>query len=279
MHSSEDLVYFKVFYKFLLVSVIIGFFFILFRWFERKSLYFPIRKIEITPEDVGLSYEDIYFDTDDGLKLHGWFIPSTSKKVLIFCHGNGGNISHRIESILIFNSMGLNVFIFDYRGYGRSPGIATDKGTTLDALAAYKYILKSKTEPGYIILFGKSIGANVAISLASNLNKGILIAESGFTSVMDVARDIYKVRPPDFLIYNKYNSLIKIKDITIPKLIIHSQDDEYIPIKHGMRLFNEAKEPKEFFKIRGGHNEGFLVTGKEYKIRIEEFIDKYIECD
>ena len=266
-----------MFYKVILGILIVGALFFFIRWFERKSLYFPTRKIEITPEDIGLTYEDVYFYTEDGLRLHGWFIPSNSRKVLIYCHGNGGNISHRIELISLFHSMGLNVFIFDYRGYGKSRGITTEKGTIMDALAAYKYVHESGTEPDCIIIFGKSIGANVGIDIASKVEAGILIVESGFTSVMDVARDIYGVRPPDFLIQNKYNALDKIKKVTVPKLIIHSRNDEIVPLRHGERLFNAAKEPKEFFEIRGGHNDGFLVTGEEYRIRIDDFIRRYIK--
>ncbi len=262
-------------YKVLLGIAIAGTLFLFIRWFERKNLYFPTRRIEITPEDVGLHYEDVFFETEDGLKLHGWFIPSNSKRVLIFCHGNGGNISHRIELISILHNIGLNVFIFDYRGYGKNPGITTEKGTILDALGAYEYIRKLGTEPECIILYGRSLGANIVIELASMVDAGILISEGGFTSVMDVAKDIYRIRPPGFLIHNKYNALDKISNVTIPTLIIHGRNDEFIPIKHGERLYKAAKEPKEFFEIKGGHNDGFIVTGEEYKVKIENFIRKY----
>ena len=265
-------------YKIVLGIVIVVTLFFLLRWFERKNLYFPTRRIEITPEDVGLHYEDVYFETEDGLKLHGWFIPSNSKRVLIFCHGNGGNISHRIELISILHNIGLNVFIFDYRGYGKNPGITTEKGTILDALGAYEYIRKLETEPECIILYGRSLGANIAIELASMVDAGILISEGGFTSVMDVAKDIYRVRPPGFLIYNKYNALDKISRVTIPILIIHGRDDELIPLMHGVILYEEANEPKEFFEIKGGHNDGFILTGEAYIKRIEEFINKHSKC-
>lgn len=265
-------------YKILWVIIIASGFFLFLRWFERKNLYFPTRRIEITPKDIGLPYEDVYFETKDGLKLHGWFIPSSSKKVLLFFHGNGGNVSHRIELISILHDIGLNVFIFDYRGYGKNPGITTEKGTTLDALGAYEYIRSTGTEPECIIFYGRSLGANVAIPLAAMVDAGILIAEGGFTSVMDAGKDIYGVRAPGFLIHNKYNALDKISKVTIPKLIIHGRDDELIHIKHGKRLYKEALEPKEFFEIRGGHNDGFFLTGEEYKTRIEEFINKYSNC-
>ena len=278
LHSFHGVVYFPMIYKILWVIIIAGGFFLFLRWFERKNIYFPTRMIEITPKDIGLSYEDVYFETKDGLKLHGWFIPSSSKKVLLFFHGNGGNVSHRIELISILHDIGLNVFIFDYRGYGKNPGITTEKGTTLDALGAYEYIRSTGTEPECIIFYGRSLGANVAILLATMVDAGILIAEGGFTSVMDVGKDIYGVRAPGFLIHNKYNALDKISKVTIPKLIIHSRDDELIHIKHGKRLYKEALEPKEFFEIRGGHNDGFFLTGEEYKTRIEEFINKYSNC-
>jgi hypothetical protein len=266
-------------HKIIIGILIIASFYLFIFWFERKNLYFPLRRIEATPDDIGLIYEDVYFDAEDGQKLHGWYIPANSKKVLILLHGNGGNICHRLELISIFHGIGLNVFIFDYRGYGNSQGIATEKGTILDGIAAYNYVRKLGTDPECIILLGRSLGANIAIELATMLEAGILISEGGFTSVMNIAKDLYRIRPPGFLIHNKYNALGKISKVNIPTLIIHGQDDEIIPIMHGLILYEEANEPKEFFKIKGGHNDGFILTGEEYYNRIKEFINEYSKCN
>lgn len=266
-------------HKIIIGILIIGSFYLFIFWFERKNLYFPLKRIEATPGDIGLKYEDVFFDAEDGKKLHGWFVPANSKKVLILLHGNGGNISHRLELISIFHDIGLNVFIFDYRGYGKSQGITTEKGTMLDGLAAYNYVRNLGTDPECIILLGRSLGANIAIELATMINTGILISEGGFTSVMDIAKDLYGIRPPGFLIHNKYNALEKVSKVTTPTLIIHGESDEIIPIMHGLILYEEANEPKEFFEIKGGHNDGFILTGEEYYTRIEEFINKYSKCN
>lgn len=248
------------------------------KYFERKNIYFPTKIIEITPEDVGLKYEDVFFKTEDGVTLNGWFIPAKkSELTLLFCHGNGGNISHRLESIKSFHNIGLNVFIFDYREYGRSNGRVSEEGTYLDALAAYNYLLsREDVNRDGIIVFGRSLGGNVAIDLATKVEVSALICEGTFTSIMDMTKDIYKVRIPARFLSHRYDALTRIKEVDAPKLIIHSRDDEMIGFEHGKRLFEATKEPKEFYKLRGGHNEAFLIAGEEYPERIKSFIEKYL---
>ena len=137
--------------KYIFISVgliIIGLFVsitILLFAFQSKLIYFPYREIIMTPEQVGLSYRTVFFKSIDGIKLTGWFIPAEkSKGVILFCHGNGGNISHRIDSIQIFNSLGFSVFIFDYQGYGLSEGKPSEQGTYLDASAAWEYLIQKE---------------------------------------------------------------------------------------------------------------------------------------
>lgn len=244
------------------------------KYFERKNVYFPTPTIEATPKDIGLDYEDVFFKTKDGVTLNGWFIPANKKHpVLLFCHGNGGNISHRLESIAAFHKIGLNVFIFDYRGYGRSSGKVSEKGTYLDAIAAHNYIM-SREDVGNIIVFGRSLGGPIAIDLATKVKLSALICESSFTSIMDMAKEIFKVRIPARFLSYKYDALSKIKDVEPPKLIIHSENDEIIPFEHSKRLFEASKPPKEFYKLRGNHNQGFLIAGDEYLETIKTFIAK-----
>ncbi len=258
--------------RILIAMAVVLFLPVLVKYFERKSIYFPTREIEITPGDFGLDYEDITFRTQDGVELNGWFIPAKPSKVcLLFCHGNGGNISHRLESIRMFHHIGLSVFIFDYRGYGRSRGVATERGTYLDALAAYQWLSK-RGEP--IFIFGRSLGGTIAIDLATRVEVTGLICESSFTSVMDMAKDIYRFRPPDWSISNRYDALLRIGEVRVPVLFIHSREDKMVPFQHGQRLFEAAREPKEFYILRGGHNEGFLMMGDEYTTTIEKFIKK-----
>ena len=135
------------------------------RWFEWSNIYFPYKFVEANPKDIGLSYEDVYFETSDGAKLNGWFIPAKAppRATVIFCHGNAGNISHRLDIIRMLNSLGLNIFIFDYRGYGRSRGWPTEKGTYLDLEAAHEYVLnRDDIDKEKIIVYGKSLGGAVA---------------------------------------------------------------------------------------------------------------------
>ena len=250
------------------------FIFAYFRYFERKSIYFPTKTIEFTPRDVGLRYEDLFFVTDDEVRLNGWFVPAESARgSLLFCHGNAGNISHRVEIIKIFNELRLNVFIFDYRGYGKSQGSPSEKGFYKDVRAAYEYLLSRKDiNRDTIVIYGKSIGANVATDLASKVKAAALISESGFSSAYDMGRRLFPYLPVKWMMTIKYDAVAKIKDITIPKLIIHSRDDEIVPFNLGEKLFKAAAEPKEFYVMRGGHNEAVFMARKEYSDKIDDFL-------
>ncbi|MDP8216630.1 MAG: alpha/beta hydrolase [Candidatus Kaelpia imicola] len=264
----------------ILISILIFsvFMFAYVKYFERKGIYYPTKEIESTPMNAGLKYEDVFFNTDDGLKLNGWFIPAEDPRgTLLFCHGNAGNISHRIEIIEVFNELNLNVFIFDYRGYGRSQGSPTEEGLYRDAQAAYKYLLGRKNiNKDAIVIYGKSIGANVAIDLASKVTVAVLIFESGFSSAYDMGKKLFPYLPVKWIITIKYDALAKIKNIAIPKLIIHSQDDEIVPFKLGKKLFEAAPPPKEFYQMQGGHNEAFFMAMKEYSSKINIFLSKYL---
>lgn len=248
------------------------------KYFEKKDIYYPTKEIESTPIGGDLKYEDIFFNTDDGLKLNGWFVPvENPRATLLFCHGNAGNISHRIEIIKVFNELNLNVFIFDYRGYGRSQGSPSEEGLYQDAQAAYKYLLSRKNiNKDAIVIYGKSIGANVAIDLASKVTVAALISESGFSSAYDMGKKLFPYLPVKWIITIKYDALAKIKNITIPKLIIHSQDDEIVPFKLGKKLFEAAPPPKEFYEMQGGHNEAFFTAMEEYSSKINNFLSNYL---
>jgi len=254
---------------------------ILIKYTERKQIFYPLRSIEMTPDRAGLKYEDVFFNASDGVRLNGWFIEADSSRgVILFCHGNAGNISHRFDTIVILSQMNLDIFIFDYRGYGRSGGVMTEKGAYLDAKAAYDHLAKvKKTKPGKIVLFGRSIGGNVAIDLATKVDAACLISESAFASIEDMAKSIYGVRPPRWLLSNHFDAMSRIKSVDIPKLIIHSSDDEIVPIRQGRMLFDAATEPKEFFELTGSHNEAFLAAGRGYSDRLGRFIDRYLRSD
>jgi len=220
-----------------------------------------------------LSYEDVYIDTSDGIKLHAWFIPATdSKYTLLFFHGNGGNISHRIEKIEILNKLGLDVFIFDYRGYGNSTGRPSEKGFYKDTESIYNYLVsKRRIDPKDIILYGESLGGAVAIDLATKKNIKALITESAFSSTKDVARELYPLFPT-FIINAKFDSFTKIKEISIPKLIMHSKDDDVISFAQSIKLFKEAPKPKRHITLTGNHNDCFIDSGRLYSSSIRDFL-------
>ena len=247
-------------------------------FYQPNLLYFPdmpTRQIELTPGDIGLDFESVTLDTSDNEQLHAWFVPADlARGTLLFCHGNAGNISHRLESIRLFHELGLSVLIFDYRGYGQSSGKPTETGTYRDAGAAWQYLVEQRgIPPQRIILFGRSLGASIAAELASRQAAAGVILESAFTSVPDVAAKFYPWLPVRWMSRYQYNTLKKLADIHSPVLIVHSRDDEIIPYTHGENLFAAASEPKQFLQLRGGHNDGFMVSGDGYVRELDVFLN------
>ncbi|MFC1902025.1 alpha/beta hydrolase [Chloroflexota bacterium] len=217
--------------------------------------------------------------TEDKVKLSGWFIPiEGASGVVLFCHGNAGNISHRLESIEIFHRLGLNVFIFDYRGYGRSEGKPSEIGTHRDVEAVWQYLVEERqVSPNRIVVFGRSLGGAVAAWLAHKYTPAILILESSFTSVPDIAGKLYPYLPVRLLSRFKYNTAEYLDEVDAPVLIVHSREDETMPFSHGKRLFERARGPKEFLEISGTHNEGFITSGKHYEEGLNAFISEHLE--
>lgn len=244
------------------------------RYIERRSLFYPAKEIEYLPKDFGLVSEDIFFKTPDNLELNGWFVPTQDAAyTILFCHGNAGNISHRMEKLKFFQELGNNVFIFDYSGYGRSKGRPSEKGLYSDAQAAYNYLLSRKIAPEQIIGYGESIGGAVIIDLASQNRLRGLIIDSSISNAKDMVRIIYPFLPY-WVFSSRWDSVNKIRSITIPKLIIHSINDEIVPYKLGRKLFESAPEPKDFLQIRGGHNSCFFESEHILKEKIADFLKK-----
>lgn len=244
-------------------------------FFQEKLIYFPDNQLVNTPS---LDFNDVYLTSSEGKKIHGWYIDHENPRAyVLFFHGNAGNISHRPETIKIFNELGLATLIIDYQGYGLSEGQPTEKGSYDDALAAWKYLIDEKNiKAEYIIVFGRSLGGGVASWLANEKQPGLTILESTFSSITDIGKETYPFLPVKWLTRIQYNSKEHIKTINSPVLIIHSQHDEIIPFEHGQLLFNLAKEPKEFHEIQGGHNGGFLINRESYKNALANFIDKHL---
>jgi fermentation-respiration switch protein FrsA (DUF1100 family) len=242
------------------------------RWFERLQVWVPERKMFADPSQVGLAYEDVYFRSEDGVRLNGWYVPCEgSSASLLFCHGNGGNICHRLESLRQFHRLGLSVFAFDYRGYGNSEGTLSEAGTYLDAEAAYRW-LREREAPERIILFGRSLGGSIATQLATRVEAAALICESGFTSIANVGRELFPLLPVRLINTIKYDTLAKIRDVRMPVMFIHSTEDELIPFSHSERLYAAAREPKMLVRIHGKHNGGHIECDEEYCRAFADFL-------
>lgn len=237
-------------------------------------IFYPQVHFDSLPSNWGLHYEEIFFQAEDNIKLHGWYFPAKREMPLIlFCHGNAGNISHCLPVIEQMNERGLPVFIFDYRGYGKSEGSPTEKGIYMDGLAAYDFVLKYKDlQPEKIVPFGHSLGAAVAVEIALNRKIRAVILESAFTSMKDMAKTILIFRPLAHLSGPAYNNLEKVRRIAKPMLIIHGDRDEIVPFKMGEALFKGSKQPKYFLPVKGaGHNDIHLVGGNRYADIIAAF--------
>lgn len=246
---------------------------------QRGMVYNASRELEATPGQAGLEYEDVRFENGLGTSLHGWFLPHPeSRFTLFFCHGNGGNVSHRMESYRIFHSLGLSAFIFDYSGYGQSKGKPGEKATAADARAAWQWLTEKKgIDPDQVIVFGRSLGGGVAAALARELHDaGVhpagLILESTFFSLTDMGRRLYPWLPVKWLARYRYESGSALVPVRVPLLSIHSPQDNLVPYSQGRKLYDSYGGPKSFLEISGGHNRGFSESGHVYAHGLDVFI-------
>jgi uncharacterized protein len=254
---------------------------------QSNLVFMPSRDVIETPEILGIKFENIQITTRDNINLDTWFVPAkdndlVGKGVILFCHGNGGNISNRISYLPIFRELGLATFLFDYRGYGKSVGSPSEEGTYADVEAAWQYLIQERQiPPQKIIIYGESLGGAIASYLAQkisqpngNNNAGGLVLASTFTSISDRAAELYPFMPIRFLSRFSYNSIDRLPSIKIPVLVIHSIDDEIIPFHHGERNFQVANPTKKLVRLRGDHNGGFLDSLETYRNGLHEFIQR-----
>jgi fermentation-respiration switch protein FrsA (DUF1100 family) len=244
---------------------------------QAAMTFFPDRLLSATPASWGLAYEDVFLTAEDGVKLHGWYIPRQgSDRVLLFLHGNAGNISHRGESIAVFHRLGLNVLIFDYRGYGQSQGEPSERGLYQDAAAAWDYLIETRDFAGEdIILFGRSLGGAVAAKLASEVQAGGVILESTFSSARDVAGSLFPILSRLVVLRYRFDTAGYLKGVASPLLVLHSAEDDIIPFYLGEKVYQAGSEPKVFVKMQGDHNGGFLQSQPHYEQELGRFIGSY----
>jgi fermentation-respiration switch protein FrsA (DUF1100 family) len=241
-------------------------------------IFFPYRDLDAVPSDWGYAYQDVSVTTADGVSLHGWYIPHPqAQRVVLFFHGNAGNISHRGDSIAIFHRLGLNVFIFDYRGYGRSDGTPSEQGLYRDAAAAWRYLTGTRGfDPGRIVLFGRSLGGAVAAQLAATERPGALILESTLSSARDFARSVFPLLSRLVVVRYGFDTVDSLARVHCPVLVIHSPEDEIMPFALGEKVYAAANQPKRLFELRGDHNGGFLQSQPGYQRELDRFITEFL---
>lgn len=249
----------------------------LLRWFEHSRVYHPTRQLEVTGAELGRPFEDVFFKTSDGVELNGWFYPADSasprgQMAFLNCHGNGGNISHRLGLYGALLQTGGAVLTFDYRGYGKSRGRPGEEGTYLDAQAAYHWLRQKGYAGKNIIVYGESLGGGIASELCLREETGGLILQSTFTSLPEIGAELYPWLPVRWVGRIKYDTRSKLPRLKIPVLVMHSRDDGLIGFRHSERNFEVANEPKAFAELRGGHDDP-AWEAPEFKGAIEKFLN------
>ena len=232
---------------------------------ERRLIFFPSRNLAAAPADFGLRAEELSITAADGVSLHGWWIQGPGDRVLIWYHGNAGNIGDRLHNARWFvDRLGVDVVLVDYRGYGRSRGTPDEEGVYLDGLAIYDAVAARSVRADDIVLFGRSLGGAVAIETALLRPAGALVLESVFRSVPALAREHYWF-VPSAVIRTRMDNESKIRRVQAPTLLLHGDRDGIVPLAHGRRLFELAASPARLHVIEGaGHNDTYLVGGEPY---------------
>jgi uncharacterized protein len=237
-----------------------------FRPFLHSLLYFPSRELSQTPEQAGLHYREAAVETDDGERLHGWWVGARTGPLghLLLCHGNAGNVGDRVTHAAVLTAVGFDVLLFDYRGYGRSSGSPSEPGTYRDARAALRWMLDEPgVEPARVFYLGESLGGAVALDLALERPPAGLALVSAFTGIRDMARLHYR-RIPAVLVPDAYPTLRRIRALRSPLLVLHGGRDEVVPASQGRALFEAAPGPKRLRVFSGlGHNDLFTLAGAE----------------
>lgn len=250
-------------------------------FFKQSALVFlpeMDRAFRASPADIGLPFTALKLATGDGEILDGWFVPAGTEPkrgLVIFFHGNAGNIGHRLDYLRMFHDLGLGTLMLDYRGYGLSSGSPSEAGTYSDAATAWRHATQSLGFPSdRIALFGESLGGGVAAQLAAEDRPAALVLASTFTSVPDMGADLYPLLPIRLLARIRYDTLARLSGITCPVLVIHSRNDDIVPFTHGQRLFAAAHPPKQFLELQGGHNDGFVFGRDDWVRKLDAFLQQ-----
>jgi pimeloyl-ACP methyl ester carboxylesterase len=244
---------------------------------QSRYVYFPDRVLGATPADEGMAFDDVTLRTEDGETIHGWYVSAASNgAVILLCHGNAGNLGDRVDTIRRFHDQGLDVFAFDYRGYGRSSGRPGEAGTYRDAAAAWDYLVRRGIAPRRIVPFGESLGGAVAAWLAEQRPVGAVVLRSAFTSVPDMAARLYPYLPVRPFCRIRYDTLARMPNLRCPVLVAHSPDDEVVPFAHGQALFDAAKPPKQLVPLQGYHNTDLDAGESGFSVQLTDFLARHV---
>ncbi len=245
--------------------------------FEHSQIYHPTRDAEYTPDDVGRPAEEVWLKTPDGLRLHAWFfaadkLSSRARFAVLYCHGNGGNITSRPGYYRAILETGVSLLTFDYRGYGRSDGEPGESGTYTDAQAAYQWLRSRGFAPEHILVWGESLGGGIASHVATTERIGGLVLQSTFTNIPDIGAELFPWLPVKLLSRIKYDTHSRLPAITCPVVVMHSRADTTIRFSHGEKNFAAAREPKAFIELEGDHNDPLLANRSRFVAGAEKLL-------
>jgi fermentation-respiration switch protein FrsA (DUF1100 family) len=241
--------------------------------FQRRFLYFPERQFVAGPRDYGFVHEDLRLRTEDGVALHGWWLPvEDAPLTVLFLHGNAGNVSFLLDAVTPHRELGWNTLLLDYRGYGRSEGEPDENGTYLDARAAWTHLVTERgIDPKRIVAIGRSLGGGVATWLAEHHSLAGVVLEATFTSIADVVASVMPLPGIRGAVRLGYPSLERMTRLSVPLLVLHGRNDELVPFFHGRALYDAAAGPKRFVELRGGHNDAFAIDRATYVEALRSF--------
>jgi hypothetical protein len=248
------------------------------RWFEHKQIYYPSRGMDAAPGQLGRPFEDVFIPVEHGERVNAWYFPAQNapSPVVLVCHGNAGNISHRLDLAALMLEAGAGVLLLDYCGYGRSDGKPGEENTYRDAQAAYHWLIGQGIAGKNIIGYGESLGGGVVSELALRETLGGLILQSTFTSMTDVGAELFPWLPVRLISTIKYSTRAKLPKLRVPVLILHSRRDDLIAFHHAEENFAAANEPKFLREINGGHNDALWSSRPAMLAAIKEFLQNPI---
>jgi uncharacterized protein len=248
--------------------------YVMLRWFEHKQIYYPSRTMDAAPGQLGRPFEDVFIPVEHGERVNAWYFPAqnASSPVFLVCHGNAGNISHRLELGALLLETGAGVLLVDYRGYGRSDGKPGEENSYRDAQAAYHWLAGKGLAGTGIIGYGESLGGGVVSELAARETLGGLILQSTFTSMTDLGAEVFPWLPVRLISTIKYNTRGKLPKLRVPVLILHSRRDDLIAFHHAEENFAAAREPKFLHELSGGHNDALWASRPAMRAAISEFL-------